>query len=325
LTNPKNSRFLAAALALAGRGRARTVPNPNVGCVLVQGERVVGRGWTQPSGRPHAEAEALAQAGDAACGATAYVTLEPCVHDSERGPCCTGQLIAAGVARVVVAMTDPDPRTTGQGIAALRSAGIAVDADMAVAEARASMAGWLMQRERGRPFVTLKLATSLDGCIAMADGTSQWITGDAARAHAHGERARQNAILVGRGTLEADTPSLTVRLPGLEDRSPRRMVLTSGTAPEGWEAIASPDAITTLADVQYLMVEGGAQTASSFLRAGLVDRIYRAPILIGSGKPCLGDFGLASLVDGHGQWRLTDSRMLGSDRLEVYDRNQEAH
>lgn len=327
MTNPKNSRFLAAALALAGRGRARTVPNPNVGCVLVRAGRVVGRGWTQPGGRPHAEAEALAQAGEAARGATAFVTLEPCAHVSVRGPCCTDLLIASGVARVVIAMTDPDPRTAGKGIAALRSAGIAVEADVAVAEARASMAGWLMQREQGRPFVTLKLATSLDGCIAMADGASRWITGDAARAHAHGERARQNAILVGRGTLVADAPALTVRLPGLEDRSPRSMVLTSGLAPEDWEATASPDAIRTRADTHYLLVEGGASTAASFLRAGLVDRImlYRAPILIGHGTPCLGDIGLASLADAHGQWRIAECRTLGSDRLEVYDAVKEAH
>ena len=312
---------MGVALALADRGVGRTAPNPNIGCVIVRDGRVVGRGWTQPGGRPHAEAMALAQAGEAAKGATAYVTLEPCAHVSTRGPACTDLLIAARVARIVAAMGDPDPRTNGEGFARARAAGIAVTTGVREAEARAMIAGFLTRRAKGRPFVTLKLATSLDGRIARPDGESRWITGPQARAHTHLERSRHEAILIGRGTLEADAPRLDVRLPGLESRSPQRILL-SGTPEPGWQTIASPAAIGDLAGVDRLMVEGGAKTASAFLAAGLVDRLllYRAPILIGDGRAALGDIGLARLSDAHGRWRLTDSRMLGSDRLEVYER-----
>jgi diaminohydroxyphosphoribosylaminopyrimidine deaminase / 5-amino-6-(5-phosphoribosylamino)uracil reductase len=220
----------------------------------------------------------------------------------------------------VVALTDPDPRTNGKGLECLNFAGIATQSGVMQAEARRSMAGWLSRLERGRPFVTLKLATSLDGCIARADGESKWITGEAARAHAHLERAWHEAILVGRGTLEADAPRLDVRLPGLEMRSPQRLLLTRGTAPDGWTTLANPEAISVI-DAQYLMVEGGAGVAAAFLRAGLVDRIllYRAPIVIGGGKACLADIGLDRISDAHGQWRCTDKRTLGSDTLEVYE------
>ncbi len=170
--------WMAAAIALSQRGRPAAAPNPNVGCLIVKDGRVVARGWTQAGGRPHAEAMALAAAGDAAHGATAYVSLEPCAHASARGPCCADLLIAAGVARVVVAAQDPDPRTDGQGIARLRAAGIAVETGLLSGEAQAAMAPWWSRATRGRPFVTLKLATSLDGCIAMADGSSRWITAD---------------------------------------------------------------------------------------------------------------------------------------------------
>jgi len=311
---------MGAALGLAERGRGRTAPNPNVGCVIVNAGRVVGRGWTQPGGRPHAEAMALAQAGAAAHGATVYTTLEPCAHESLRGPACTDSLIAAGVAQVVIALRDPDPRTDGRGIARLQGAGIAVTTDIRAAEAARGMAGFLIRRTHGRPAVTLKLATSLDGCIALADGTSRWITGPRARAHAHVERARYEAILVGRGTLDADAPTLDVRLAGLEDRSPRRVLLSSTDAP-GWTRIATPEAIADLDGVDHLLVEGGAQTAAAFIRADLVDRLllYRAPILLG-GKPGLADLGLATLDPAHGRWRLHDARMLGSDRMEVYER-----
>lgn len=313
---------MGVALALADRGVGRTAPNPNIGCVIVRDGRVVGRGWTQPGGRPHAEAMALAQAGEAAKGATAYVTLEPCAHVSTRGPACTDLLIAARVARIVAAMGDPDPRTNGEGFARARAAGIAVTTGVREAEARAMIAGFLTRRAKSRPFVTLKLATSLDGRIARPDGESRWITGRQARAHTHLERSRHEAILIGRGTLEADAPRLDVRLPGLESRSPRRTLL-SRTPEPGWETIASPAAIGDLAGVDRLMVEGGAKTASAFLAAGLVDRLllYRAPILIGDGRAALGDIGLARLSDAHGRWRPTDARMLGSDRLEVYERD----
>lgn len=305
---------MAAALALSERGRGRTAPNPNVGCILVRAGRVVGRGWTQPGGRPHAEAMALAQAGDAARGASAYVTLEPCAHASPRGPACADLLIAAGVAEVVVALRDPDPRTDGLGLEKLRAAGIAVTTGIGAEGARAAMAGFLTRRALGRPHVTLKLATSLDGRIALPSGESRWITGPQARAHAHLERARHEAILVGRGTWQTDSPKLDVRLPGLEARSPRVLVLSStGT-------LRTPQEIAALEGVDHLLVEGGAETAASFLRAGLVDRLllYRAPILLGAGKAALGDIGLASLADAHGRWRLSYTQMLGSDRVEVY-------
>lgn len=309
-----DARWMSAALALSERTRGRTAPNPNVGCVLVKESRVVGRGWTQPGGRPHAEAMALSQAGEKSRGATCYVTLEPCAHASPRGPACADLLIAAGVARVVIALGDPDPRTNGQGVARLRTAGIHVVEGGAEAPARAAMAGFLTRRAKGRPFVTLKLATSLDGRIALASGESRWITGLEARAHAHLERARHEAILVGRRTAEIDRPKLDVRLPGLESRSPRRLILSSAGD------LSRPSDIADLEGVDHLLVEGGAETAAAFLCEGLVDRLllYRAPILIGAGKAALGDLGLADLASAHGRWRLTDTRMLGSDRLEVY-------
>jgi diaminohydroxyphosphoribosylaminopyrimidine deaminase/5-amino-6-(5-phosphoribosylamino)uracil reductase len=312
---------MGAALTLSERGRGLTAPNPNVGCVIVQGGHVVGRGWTQPGGRPHAEAMALAEAGEKSRGATCYVTLEPCVHKSPRGPACSDLLIEAGVARVIIALGDPDPRTDGDGIARLRAAGIEVATDIRDGDARRAMAGFLTRQRLGRPQVTLKLALSLDGAVAMGDGTSKWITGAEARAHAHLERARHEAILVGRGTVEADSPALDVRLAGLEGRSPRRFVLSRHGAPEGWEALSSPADITRLKGIDHLLVEGGVTTAAAFLAADLVDRllIYRAPILIGAGRT-LPDIGLTDLADAHGRWNLHDARRLGSDRVEVYER-----
>jgi len=319
---PADADWMAAAIALSRRGRPASAPNPNVGCLLVKDGRVIARGWTQAGGRPHAEAVALAAAGTAARGATAYVSLEPCAHASARGPACSDSLIAAGVARVVVATQDPDPRTDGAGIARLRAAGIEVVNPVLPAEARAAMAPWWTRRAEGRPFVTLKLATSLDGCIALADGSSRWITGPCARAHGHMERAMHQAILVGRGTFDADAPRLDVRLPGLEGRSPAKYLLTRGDAPDGWTAAASPEAVD---DIDSLLVEGGAATAAAFLAADRVDRLllYRAPILIGDGRHALGDIGLGDLVQAHGRWRLADSRLLGSDRLDVYERVRE--
>ncbi|MET0239969.1 MAG: bifunctional diaminohydroxyphosphoribosylaminopyrimidine deaminase/5-amino-6-(5-phosphoribosylamino)uracil reductase RibD [Sphingobium sp.] len=316
---------MAAAIALSQRGAGRTGRNPNVGCVIVRDGRVVGRGWTQPDGRPHAEAMALAEAGERAAGATAYVTLEPCAHLSDRGPRCSGLMIAAKPARVVVAAGDPDPRTNGQGIALLHAAGIAVETGVLAAEARAAMAGYFTRATLGRPHVTLKLALSLDGCIAMADGTSRWITGPEARAHAHVERARADAILVGRGTLNADSPRLDVRLPGLESRAPQPVLLSSSAngLPEGWLHAASPEAIATLhLPGDRLLVEGGAGAAAAFLRADMVDRllIYRALILIGGGMPSLGDIGLTDLPSAHGRWTLAERHMFGPDSLEVYAR-----
>ena len=316
---------MAAAIALSLRSRGRTTPNPNVGGILLDARgHVVGRGWTQPGGRPHAEAMALAQALGAARGGTAFVTLEPCAHLSARGPCCTNVLIEAGVKRVVIAATDPDPRTNGKGIGRLRDAGIAVETGVLASEARRAMAGFFMRQSHGRPFVTLKLATSLDGCIALVDGTSQWITGQSARAHGHVERARHDLILVGRGTLDADQPRLDVRLPGLEGRSPTRVLLSSAAqAPEGWIAIQQPSDIATLAG-DHLLIEGGAQTAAAFIAADLVDRLllYRAPIFIGGGRQGLGDIGLTHLAQAHGRWALREARSFAPDRLEVYERTR---
>ena len=311
---------MAAAIALAERGKGRTGNNPAVGCIIVKQGRVIGRGWTQPGGRPHAEAMALAEAGEESEGATIYVSLEPCAHKSERGPICADILVAAKPARLVAALTDPDPRTAGQGFSRLKAAGIEVTQPMLADEARHGLAGFLCRIEKARPHVTLKLATSLDGCIAMADGSSQWITGDAARAHTHLERARCDAILVGAGTVAADKPALDVRLPGLAARSPRKVMLGSGDAPAGWEVIRAPQEIAQL-DCNSLLVEGGAQTASAFLTAGLVDRIllYRAPILIGNGRHSLGDIGLDTLYRAHNRWQLSDRRTLGKDTLEVYE------
>ncbi|HEY0011920.1 MAG TPA: bifunctional diaminohydroxyphosphoribosylaminopyrimidine deaminase/5-amino-6-(5-phosphoribosylamino)uracil reductase RibD [Allosphingosinicella sp.] len=315
---------MRAAIALGERGRGRTAPNPNVGCLLVKDGRVVGRGWTQPGGRPHAEAIALQQAGDAARGATAYVTLEPCAHRSPRGPACADLLLEGGVARIACAVGDPDPRTNGRGLERLRAGGVQVETGLLAAEAERSFAGFLTRLRHRRPHVTLKLAMSLDGRIALPSGESRWITGDEARAHVHLERARADMILVGRGTFEADAPRLDVRLEGLEDRAPARALLTRGAAPDGWTRVGAAEEISTLADVNDLFVEGGAETAASFLRADLVDRLllYRAPILIGEGKPALGDIGLASLADAHDRWRLHDRRTLGIDFLEVYERTR---
>jgi len=216
--------MMRAALALARRGLGISWPNPSVGCVIVKDGHVVGRGWTGRGGRPHGESEALRRAGVAAEGATAYVTLEPCSHWGQTPPCADA-LIAAGLRRVVVALEDPDPRVAGAGIEALRKAGLTVEIGLCADEATELNAGFLQRVRLGRPLVTLKLATSLDGRIATATGESRWITGPAARDRAHLLRATHDAILVGIGTVIADDPQLTCRLPGLAGRSPVRIVL----------------------------------------------------------------------------------------------------
>ncbi|MCP5369018.1 MAG: bifunctional diaminohydroxyphosphoribosylaminopyrimidine deaminase/5-amino-6-(5-phosphoribosylamino)uracil reductase RibD [Hyphomicrobiales bacterium] len=237
---------MRAALALARRGLGRVWPNPAVGCVLVDpAGNVVGRGWTQPGGRPHAETEALARAGAAARGATAYVTLEPCDHHGQTPP-CSQALVAAGIARAVVALTDPDPRVDGGGLATLRGAGIAVLDGVEAAAAAEVNAGFLLRLAAGRPLFTLKSATTLDGRIATAGGDSKWITGPRARAAGHQLRAGHDAIMVGIGTALADDPDLTVRLPGLEDRSPVRVVVDSALRlPPGGRLAATAAAVPT--------------------------------------------------------------------------------
>ena len=313
------------ALRLGEEARGRSAPNPNVGCVIVSAsDRIVGRGATAPGGRPHAEAVALEQAGRRANGATVYVTLEPCAHDSPRGPACTDLLLAAKPARVVIAVKDPDPRTSGKGIRRLRRSGIEVTMGVGRDAARRSLTGWLTRLRLGRPRITLKLALSIDGKIALPSGESKWITGEDARRHVHLERAHSDMILVGRGTYLADQPSLDVRLPGLEQASPRRALLTRGEAVDGWETLANPQDVYRLHDVNDLLVEGGSATATAFLNEDLVDRIliYRAPIIVGEGKSSFGYVGLDAIADAHERWRLVDEQRLGVDRLEVYERER---
>jgi diaminohydroxyphosphoribosylaminopyrimidine deaminase/5-amino-6-(5-phosphoribosylamino)uracil reductase len=317
-------RFMLEAARLGEAARGRTAPNPNVGCLIVRDGEVVGRGATAHGGRPHAEAVALAEAGAAAKGATLYTTLEPCAHESERGPTCSALIPEAGIARVVIGVRDPDPRTAGQGIKILKSAGIEVKLGVGREFSRDSLSGYLSRVERGRPRITLKLALSIDGKIALPSGESKWITGEDARAHVHLERAHSDMILVGRGTYLADQPRLDVRLPGLEQWSPRRALLTRGEAVKGWEILTSPQDVYRLHDVNDLLVEGGSATATAFLAADLVDRIliYRAPILVGEGKSSFGYIGLDAIADAHGQWQAGDGARLGIDRLEVYERDR---
>lgn len=305
---------MAAALGLARRGLGQTWPNPSVGCVIVSAEgRVVGRGFTQPGGRPHAETEALAEAGQAARGATAYVSLEPCAHHGKTPPCAEA-LVASGIARCVIAHGDPDLRVAGAGIAILERAGIQVTRDILKAEAADLNAGFFQRIENGRPLVTLKLATSLDGKIATVTGESKWVTGPEARAFGHQLRATQDAILVGSGTVLADDPELTCRLPGLELRSPVRVVLDSRlrlplsaklARPGTWLVTGAGHSDSALAPYRAagmevltvkvgeggslnlsaalkmlgdrgltrVLVEGGAAVATGLIAADLVDRL----------------------------------------------------
>jgi diaminohydroxyphosphoribosylaminopyrimidine deaminase / 5-amino-6-(5-phosphoribosylamino)uracil reductase len=275
---------MRAALALARRGLGRCWPNPSVGCVIVQADRVVGRGATAPGGRPHAETVALAMAGEAARGATVYVTLEPCNHTG-RTPPCTEALIAAGVARVVVASVDPDRRVDGAGLQRLREAGIEVISGVLMAEADDMQAGFFTRIRLGRPLVTLKLATTLDGRIATKGGQSQWITGPAARAAGHALRGQNDAVMVGAGTVATDDPALTCRIPGwrrtpvvrvvadshLRTRLTARLIATAQTDPT-WiihrEGVPS-DRRTAFADLGVHLIEVPGSEAGVDLEAGL--------------------------------------------------------
>jgi len=301
-----------AALALGEAARGTTAPNPNVGAVLVKDGAIIGRGATGPGGRPHAEAVALTEAGEATRGATLFVTLEPCAEPG-RGPACADALVTAGIARVVAAIGDPHPRVNGAGFVKLLAAGISVETGPGADAAARSMEGFLTRQRSGRPFVTLKLALSIDGCLATSSGESKWITGGEARADVHRERARADMVLVGRGTLDADAPRL--------ETARRKAVLTSEAAPVGWEIVKEPEAIARLEAVDSILLEGGAGAAAAFLAADLVDRllVYRAPILLG-GRPGVGDFGLASLAAAHGRWRRSGTRPLGADMVEIYER-----
>lgn len=313
-------RWLAAAARLAGRGVPRSRPNPAVGALIVSQGKVVARGWTQPGGRPHAEAVALAAAGQAAQGATLYVTLEPCAHHSQRGPACADLVAASGLARVVIGCGDPDPRTAGLGIARIQAAGIAAE-QIESPECQASLSGYLTRAHKGRPEVTLKLALSEDARLAPPPAEGQWLTGAVARAHVHAWRARMDAIVVGSGTLRADSPRLDVRLPGIEHRSPARWLLTHGAAPPGWQTLTTPQAIADMAGVQYLMVEGGAGAARAFLDADLVDRLllYRAHRTVGGEAPALPELTRAALASDP-RWQLIDTRLLGNDSVDLYER-----
>nr|WP_111298358.1 bifunctional diaminohydroxyphosphoribosylaminopyrimidine deaminase/5-amino-6-(5-phosphoribosylamino)uracil reductase RibD [Paracoccus saliphilus] len=317
---------MAHALRLARRGLGNVWPNPAVGCVLVRQGRVVGRGWTQPGGRPHAERMALDAAGPLAFGATAYVTLEPCAHHGRTPPCADG-LVQAGVARVVTALTDPDPRVAGRGHQMLREAGVSLTENVLAAEAAELQAGFLSRITRGRPFVTLKLASSLDGRIAMASGESRWITGPAARAHVHALRAQHDAVMVGGATARADLPQLNVR--GIQTpQQPVRIVVSAQALPplapqdddHGplWRVEGEPVAIlANLAQrgLTRIFCEGGGSLAASFLSAGLVDQVigYTAGLALGSeARPFLGATGWSRLAEAP-RFRLVESRPIGPD------------
>lgn len=315
---------MAATAQLAARAYPLCRPNPGVAAILVKDGRVMSRGITQASGRPHAEAEALEGfAAGGADGAVLYVTLEPCAHQSQRGPACSDLVVAAKPDRVVIGQWDPDERTRGIGAGRIEEAGINVQV-LEDEASRQSLKTYLTKMVLGRPYVTLKLAMSLDGRIALPDGSSQWITGEAARAHVHAHRARQDAILVGGGTWRADKPRLDVRLPGLEERSPDRVLLTRGVIPPDTQVINSPKQISDLEGTQSIYVEGGAVAAASFLAEDFVDELhlYRAPILIGDGQSALADIGLENLADAHDRWRLVETRQLGSDTFTSYVRTR---
>lgn len=255
-------RWMQVALTLGRRGLGQSWPNPAVGCVLVAPNgRVVGRGRTQSGGRPHAEVVALAQAGAAARGATAYVTLEPCAHHGQTGPCCDA-LIAAGVGRVVTALEDPDPRVAGQGHSRLRAAGVAVTEGVGRAAAREDQLGFLNRVTLGRPMVTLKLALTLDGRIATARGESQWITGAEARRYGHALRARHDAVLIGAGTARTDDPTLTVRGVGVV-RQPVRVVASRDLD----VPIPSRLSQSVTADAPVWLCHGGEAPAERIARA----------------------------------------------------------
>ncbi len=224
--NSPDEKFMHQALSIARRGVGNTWPNPSVGCVIVKGATIIGRGWTAQGGRPHAEAIALDRAGKEAKGAIAYVTLEPCCHHGKTPP-CTDALIRAGIVRVVIGAIDPDKRVAGKGVEALKKAGIEVVTGVLEQEAEELNAGFFKRIKEGRPYITLKMATTLDGKIALSNKESRWITGEDARSFAHALRSRNNAIMVGSGTVAADDPELSCRLPGLEDRSPVRVIVDS--------------------------------------------------------------------------------------------------
>ena len=289
-----DQQFMARALELARKGLYSTHPNPRVGCVIVQDGRIVGEGWHAKAGEPHAEVHALRQAGDKARGATAYVTLEPCSHHG-RTPPCADALVAAGVARVVAAMQDPNPEVSGKGLLRLMHAGIAVHSGVLEAEARALNAGFIKRMEQGLPYVRVKLARSLDGRTAMANGESQWITGPEARAAVQRLRARASVIITGADTVLTDQARLTVRA----------------------EELGLNAELTALAldrPPLRVLVEAGPKLAGAFARAGLVDefQLFVAPKFLGSSARPLLDWSLARMAEAQ-ELEIRDIRAVGND------------
>lgn len=344
--------LMARALRLAERGAFTTKPNPMVGCVIAQGEEVVGEGWHQYAGQPHAEVHALQAAGERARGATAYVTLEPCAHTGRTGPCADA-LIAAGVGKVIAAMRDPFPQVDGAGFDKLRAAGIEVRSGLMEAQARQLNRGFLSRVERGRPWVRVKLGASLDGRTAMANGDSKWITGEAARRDVHRWRARAGAILTGANTVLADDPLLTVRFddgaafvpplrvvldPGLatvargrvregdaptlylhapDAKPPRGLTLQHAAVPVLAGALDLLAVMSLLAErqVNEVHVETGATLAGALLAADLVDELllYVAPVLLGAeARPLFAGLGIRDM-DQRLSLKLVDSRRIGDD------------
>ncbi|WP_177891103.1 bifunctional diaminohydroxyphosphoribosylaminopyrimidine deaminase/5-amino-6-(5-phosphoribosylamino)uracil reductase RibD [Vallicoccus soli] len=331
---------MARAVELAARGTATALPNPVVGCVLLAPDgATVGEGWHERPGGPHAEVHALRAAGGRARGATAVVTLEPCAHTGRTGP-CTEALLAAGVARVVVAVRDPWATAAG-GAERLRAAGVDVEVGPGAAAAERVNAPWLLSVRLGRPYVTWKTAATLDGRSAAEDGTSRWITGEAARADVHRLRGEVDTVLAGVGTVLADDPQLTVRPAGggAPGRPPLRVVAdTHGRTPAGarvrdgaaptWVATArevatgpdghlDPAALLAALHARgrvHVLLEGGPRLAGAFVREGLVDRVvaYVAPALLGSGAAALGDAGVRGIAGAH-RLRLEDVARVGED------------
>ena len=310
---------MRAALALARRSRGRTWPNPAVGCVIVRDGRIIARGRTRDGGRPHAEADAIANAQESLAGATVYVTLEPCAHHGKTPPCADA-LVASGVGRVVSAIEDPDPRVRGQGHARLAAAGIAVEVGEGAAEAAEINAGFFLRVREGRPLFHLKLASSLDGRIATASGESRWITGDAARADGHRLRSLHDAILVGAGTVRADDPDLTCRLPGLAAYSPDRIVLDSQASLAATSRLA-----TTARTTPVLLFHAGApiQRIEALRQQGI--NVIETPasgagrVDVGAVARKLGDLGYSNvLIEGGGQIAAAFLRAGLIDRITSY-------
>ncbi len=357
------------ALRLARRGLGLVAPNPSVGCVIVSNGRIVGRGVTARGGRPHAESIALKQAGENARAATIYVTLEPCCHHGKTPP-CSEAIIAAGIARAVIACEDPNPEMQGRSIKQLQQAGIEVQTGVCEAEAREINAGFFSLQQRKVPLVSLKIATSLDGKITTCDANNQWLTGIQAREFGHLLRANHDAILSGIGTVLADNSQLTCRLPGLEDCSPIRIILDSKlrlpddsallndiknvplwvittekslqgkqadnlrskgvkllSCSENDHGLSLAEMLQTLGQrgITRLLVEGGAEITSAFLRSSLADRLYwfRAPLVVGSAGKCIMDKTVIAKADEMPHFKQVGSRPLGVDQLEIYDLNRE--